>query len=52
MKHNIKDGGAIKELKFVPFEDLLGVGYSSGFDSITIPGSGEANFDFFESNVF
>ena len=39
MKHKVKDG-SVNEVKFVPFEDFLGVGHSSGFDSITIPGSG------------
>ena len=39
MKHTVKDR-SVQDVKFVPFEDFLGVGHFSGFDSITVPGSG------------
>lgn len=42
----------VSSLKFVPFEDVLGIGHAQGYSSIVIPGSGEANFDAFEANLF
>lgn len=53
-------------MQFVPYEDFLGVGLYNGktidglicsnlykgFQSMIIPGAGEANFDSFEVNVF
>ena len=42
----------IKNLDFCNYEDILGIGHASGFSSIIVPGSGEANFDAFESNPF
>lgn len=46
------EGGAISSLEFVPFEDVLGIGSYTGFSSILVPGSGEANFDGLEQNPF
>lgn len=31
--------GQISGLKFCPFEDILGVGTSKGFDSVIVPGT-------------
>lgn len=43
---------AVNDLHFVPFEDFLGVGSVGGFSSISVPGSGFANYDSFEANPF
>ncbi|CAJ0931275.1 unnamed protein product, partial [Mesorhabditis belari] len=44
--------GVISDLKFVPFEDVLGVGHANGFTSLIIPGSGEANVDLIRANPY
>lgn len=51
MNHMIP-GSRINTIRHVPFEDILGVGHTSGVSSLIIPGSGEANFDSMEVNPF
>ena len=50
MKH--KTTGQVTSLKFLPYEDVLGVGHAQGYSSLVIPGAGEANFDAYEANPF
>ena len=53
MKHTLKNNkSVVNSLKFVGFEDYLGIGHNQGFSSILVPGSGEANFDTFENNPY
>ncbi|KAJ1916458.1 putative U3 small nucleolar RNA-associated protein 7 [Mycoemilia scoparia] len=43
---------SISSMKFVPYDDTLGIGHSSGISSIIVPGAGEPNFDALETNPF
>jgi U3 small nucleolar RNA-associated protein 7 len=47
-----KMGENNNNLRFVPFEDLMGLSISKGFSSIVVPGSGVAFFDTNENNSF
>ena len=42
----------INNCKFIPHEDLLGLGMTSGYCSIAVPGSGVPYYDTFENNPF
>ncbi|KAI5648519.1 hypothetical protein M9H77_34524 [Catharanthus roseus] len=52
MSHSIVKGYQIGKVLFRPYEDVLGIGHSSGWSSILIPGSGEPNFDTWVANPF
>ncbi|ODO03497.1 U3 small nucleolar RNA-associated protein 7 [Cryptococcus wingfieldii CBS 7118] len=39
-------------VKFCPFDDLLCVGHERGISSLIVPGSGEANFDSGEADLY
>lgn len=48
--HNLND--TVQNVRFCPYEDVLGVGHRSGFTSLLIPGCAEPNIDVFEANPY
>ncbi|KAL5726704.1 hypothetical protein ACHQM5_009722 [Ranunculus cassubicifolius] len=53
MRHGYQKGGhKIEDIRFCPYEDVLGIGHETGFSTILIPGSGEPNFDSWVANPF
>ncbi|KAJ2358944.1 putative U3 small nucleolar RNA-associated protein 7 [Coemansia erecta] len=45
-------GSVVSDVAFVPYDDVLGYGHSSGISSIVVPGAGEPNFDAYVANPF
>jgi len=52
LKYDTYNNKLLTDLQFTGYEDYLGVGLYDGFSSVLVPGSGEANFDSYEVNVF
>lgn len=42
----------VERTRFVPLEDVLGVGHGKGVSTLIIPGAGEANYDALEINPY
>ena len=51
LKHNDIKRRVVTDIKFVPYEDFVGLGLAKGFASITVPGSCKVQFDTFTANV-
>ncbi|KAK9477142.1 WD40-repeat-containing domain protein [Lipomyces japonicus] len=49
---HLNPGSTINDIRFCPFDDLLGLGHDEGFTSLIVPGAGEANFDALEVNPY
>lgn len=46
------EGRRVERVKWVPFEDVLGISHDAGFSSAIILGAGESNYDALELNPY
>jgi U3 small nucleolar RNA-associated protein 7 len=46
------DGQRIENVRWCPYDDVLGISHDKGFASIIVPGAGEPNFDAMEVNPY
>lgn len=51
MKH-LLPSSKVERARFVPLEDVLGVGHAKGVSTVIVPGAGEANYDALEVNPY
>ena len=51
LKHQDIRRRVINDVKFVPYEDFMGIGLNKGFSSILVPGSCKVEFDTFTHNI-
>ena len=51
MKHTVP-GKQISCTRFRPYEDVVGISYKDGVETVIVPGAGAANFDAFEANPY
>eukprot|EP01063_Lacrimia_lanifica_P020475 TRINITY_DN27776_c0_g1_i1.p1 TRINITY_DN27776_c0_g1~~TRINITY_DN27776_c0_g1_i1.p1 ORF type:complete len:658 (+),score=321.83 TRINITY_DN27776_c0_g1_i1:73-1974(+) len=49
---NRNNADVISRLRFCPYEDVLGSAHAGGFSNLIVPGSGEANYDYFVANPY
>ncbi|KAF4747784.1 hypothetical protein FOZ62_014731 [Perkinsus olseni] len=49
---NSYNGQQVSSVRFVPYEDLLLVGTSAGFNSMLVPGAGYTQFDSYVANPY
>jgi len=51
MNHQ-QSSGHIRQIRFCPYEDVVGIGHEGGFSSILVPGAGEPNYDSFVASPY